>query len=231
MNKQLTILLSLTFLFLFSSSVYSEEIEVKREYWGNGKLKSETHYKDGMKEGLRIKWYENGKKKSEGNFKNGLQHGLWIWWNKNGTKKISKKAVLKNLAFKKEVNSYETEAIASEMKNDLKVSFEIYIDHYFSISEEGSLEFKLEFKTISVDLNDDGIDEVIVVTIGPGLCGSGGCGYSILQKFEDNWKQIGSFFGAPIVGHGFKLSNIKENGYFTIFSKNKYSGYSELNLP
>ena len=37
----LTFLLALTFLFLFSGSVYGQE-EVKKEYWDNGKLKSET---------------------------------------------------------------------------------------------------------------------------------------------------------------------------------------------
>ena len=41
-TKPLTFLLSLTFLFLFSGSVYGQE-EVKKEYWDNGKLKSETH--------------------------------------------------------------------------------------------------------------------------------------------------------------------------------------------
>ena len=41
--KQLTFLLALTFLFLFSSSVFSQETEVKKEYWENGKLKSEIH--------------------------------------------------------------------------------------------------------------------------------------------------------------------------------------------
>ena len=45
MNKQLTLLLSLTFLFLFSGSVYGQE-EVKKEYWGNGKLKGGIHSKD-----------------------------------------------------------------------------------------------------------------------------------------------------------------------------------------
>ena len=44
MNKPLTFLLSLTFLFLFSGSVYGQE-EVKKEYWDNGKLKSEVPYK------------------------------------------------------------------------------------------------------------------------------------------------------------------------------------------
>ena len=41
--KSLTFLLALTFLFLFSSSVFSQETEVKKEYWENGKLKSEIH--------------------------------------------------------------------------------------------------------------------------------------------------------------------------------------------
>ena len=38
MNKKLTYLLALTFLFLFSGSVFGQE-EVKKEYWDNGKLK------------------------------------------------------------------------------------------------------------------------------------------------------------------------------------------------
>ena len=41
--EPLTFLLALTFLFLFSSSVFSQETEVKKEYWENGKLKSEIH--------------------------------------------------------------------------------------------------------------------------------------------------------------------------------------------
>ena len=41
--KPLTFLLALTFLFLFSSSVFSQETEVKKEYWEKGKLKSEIH--------------------------------------------------------------------------------------------------------------------------------------------------------------------------------------------
>ena len=45
MNKQLTFLLSLTFLFLFSGSVYGQE-EVNKEYWNNRKLKGGIHSKD-----------------------------------------------------------------------------------------------------------------------------------------------------------------------------------------
>ena len=45
MKTKLTFLLSLTFLFLFSGSVYGQE-EVKKEYWGNGKLTGGIHSKD-----------------------------------------------------------------------------------------------------------------------------------------------------------------------------------------
>ena len=72
MNKQLTFLLSLTFLFLFSGSVYGQE-EVKKEYWDNGKLKSETHWKNGKQEGLETKWDENGKLTFQGNYVDGTE--------------------------------------------------------------------------------------------------------------------------------------------------------------
>ena len=49
MKTKLTFLLLLTFLFLFSGSVYGQE-EVKKEYYDNGKLKSETHYKNGKRD-------------------------------------------------------------------------------------------------------------------------------------------------------------------------------------
>ena len=48
MNKKITFLLALTFLFLFSGSVYGQE-EVRKDYHDNGKLKSEKHYKNGEK--------------------------------------------------------------------------------------------------------------------------------------------------------------------------------------
>ena len=61
--KPLTFLLALAFLFLFSGSVYGQE-EVRKEYWGDGKLKSESHYKDGNLDGRKTEWYEDGKVKS-----------------------------------------------------------------------------------------------------------------------------------------------------------------------
>ena len=49
-TKPLTFLLSLTFLFLFSGSVYGDESEVKKDYWDNGNLKIQTHYKNGKRD-------------------------------------------------------------------------------------------------------------------------------------------------------------------------------------
>jgi hypothetical protein len=49
MKPKLTFLLSLTFLFLFSGSVYGQE-EVNKEYWNNRKLKGGIHSKDGEKD-------------------------------------------------------------------------------------------------------------------------------------------------------------------------------------
>ena len=54
MNKQLTFLLSLTFLFLFSGSVYGDE--PIKTYWKNGNLMNETHYKDEKLEGVETWW-------------------------------------------------------------------------------------------------------------------------------------------------------------------------------
>ena len=69
-TKPLTFLLALTFLFLFSGSVYGEEPEVKNEFYDSGNLKIETHYKNGKKEGLRSSWYETGEKKRKVYYKN-----------------------------------------------------------------------------------------------------------------------------------------------------------------
>ncbi len=76
MKTKLTFLLSLTFLFLFSGSVYGKELEVKKTYWDNGKLKIETHYKNGVKVGLETLLYESGVKQYEMPWKDGEREGL-----------------------------------------------------------------------------------------------------------------------------------------------------------
>ena len=63
MNKSLTFILSITFLFLVGCSGNGEEPEVKKEFYDNGKLLSEFHIKNGKEEGLGTWWYESGRKK------------------------------------------------------------------------------------------------------------------------------------------------------------------------
>ena len=70
-TKPLTFLLALTFLFLFCGSVFGQESDVKKEYWNNGKLKSESHYKDGKLDGRKTEWHEDGEVKSVGYYDNG----------------------------------------------------------------------------------------------------------------------------------------------------------------
>ena len=79
-------LLSLSFLFLFSSFVYGDEPEAKREYYDNGKLKSVIYYKREIKEKLGTYWYESGIKKSTRHFKNGIENGIRKEWNNDGKK-------------------------------------------------------------------------------------------------------------------------------------------------
>jgi len=110
MKKPLTFLLSLTFLFLFSGLVSAQEPEVKREYWDNGKVKSEFRYKNGKKnsvftersitkkskyqylwgdvgeDGFYTEWYETGGKSVEQHHKDGKLDGVHISWYESGEK-------------------------------------------------------------------------------------------------------------------------------------------------
>ena len=69
-TKPLSFLLSLTFLFLFSGSVFGQETEVEHK----------NQYKDGKKDGLWISRYPDGKKHEEEHYINGVEEGHWIRW-------------------------------------------------------------------------------------------------------------------------------------------------------
>ena len=57
-----------------------------REFYSNGKIKSEYSYKEGKENGPFIQWYENGKKKQEGISYNGEWNGTINSWWENGQK-------------------------------------------------------------------------------------------------------------------------------------------------
>ena len=60
-TKSLTFLLALTFLFVFSGSVFGQE-EVKNEYGENKKSKSEIHFKNEKKDTLKTTSNDGGQK-------------------------------------------------------------------------------------------------------------------------------------------------------------------------
>ena len=68
MKTKLTFLLSLTFLFLFSGSVYGDE--PIKTYWKNGNLMNVTHFKEEKLEKVDTRWWKNGKKSRETHWKN-----------------------------------------------------------------------------------------------------------------------------------------------------------------
>lgn len=61
--------------------------EVKKEYYPNGKIKSETTYKDGKPDGPSITYYENGKKDSQIAYENGIPVGRGIFYFEDGNLK------------------------------------------------------------------------------------------------------------------------------------------------
>jgi antitoxin component YwqK of YwqJK toxin-antitoxin module len=50
----------------------------------NGRIATETNYKDGKKNGLYRGWHRNGNLATEANYKNGILNGLYRWWHENG---------------------------------------------------------------------------------------------------------------------------------------------------
>ena len=71
----------------------------------------------------------------------------------------------------------------------------------------------IKHKAISIDLNDDGVNEVIAYTEGSLVCGSGGCTSYILQEINSDWKIIGEFFP----GHFFETNKNHTNGFLNIY--------------
>ena len=76
--KSILTAITLTPLFLFYSNcfVYSQGLNIKKEYWKNGKIRLEESYKEEQLEGLSRYFYENGIKMSEVNYTNGKKMAL-----------------------------------------------------------------------------------------------------------------------------------------------------------
>ena len=59
-------------------------VQVKKDYWENGNLKSELRYENGMLNGLCTWYMVNGKPQMEVTYRNDTMHGLSRRWHENG---------------------------------------------------------------------------------------------------------------------------------------------------
>ena len=60
------------------------EVKIIKEWFRNGQIKLEQHFKEGEKNGSWSTWYEDGIKKSEKTYVTGLIHGLVLHWDEKG---------------------------------------------------------------------------------------------------------------------------------------------------
>ena len=141
---------------------------------------------------------------------------------------------LKPIVLKDGANAYETKAIASAMSERILDTFKYYFEesHFThgprcadkTVECRGNLDFNINFRAASVDLNSDGIDEVIVYYEAPGFCGSGGCTSYILAptNMDDSWVILGKFLS----GYGPSISSLTTNGHNDIH----YAGKNDSSI-
>lgn len=72
------IVLVLSYLFAFYMITYSNaEIEVKKEYYPNGQLRSEIPYKKGREDGIMRRYYPDGSLQLDVSYRDGKKEGAW----------------------------------------------------------------------------------------------------------------------------------------------------------
>ena len=94
-----------------------------------------------------------------------------------------------------------------------------------------NINYSLDFSAASIDLNNDGIDEVLVQFENANQCGpTGPCYTDILYKDEDTWIFIGDGTN-DLRGSNLYVSNKYKNGYQTIFIMENLDGVKKkINL-
>jgi hypothetical protein len=140
-----------------------------------------------------------------------------------GTSWGSDDTSFQEIKFQDGADAYESRAISESLTEHIIGSFELFFtDSHFPYGpycedkKKGScrqnLEYKLEFKTASIDLDGDRVNEVIVKIIGPNECGSLGCTSYILKNYSEGWKTIGMIFPEGV----WEASSFYKNGMRTI---------------
>ena len=141
---------------------------------------------------------------------------------------------LQSIELKDGANAYESKAIASAMSERILDTFKYYFEesHFIhgprcadkTVECRDNLDFSINFRAASVDLNSDDIDEVIVYYEAPNFCGSGGCTSYILAptNMDDSWVILGEFFP----GYDPSISSMTTNGHNDIHYKGNNGSYT-----
>ena len=122
------------------------------------------------------------------------------------------------LELEERLDGYQRDAVIAALPDEIIGLFEMYFteSHFPSFPIDShirkNLGFFIDFKGLSVDLNDDGILEVLVRLDHTLACGSGGCYTYILVKENGTWKNKGTLFGASNI----HLRNEFMNGFQVI---------------
>ena len=58
---------------------------IRREYYSNGKLRSEQEFLDGQRDGPGRSLHVNGKTHYTYSYRAGKMHGIWECWSEDGT--------------------------------------------------------------------------------------------------------------------------------------------------
>ncbi len=185
-----------------------------------GEFKNHYGYKNGIPYGWGDKTNKDGTSFT-GLFKNGQLNGFARKLSSQG--KTVMEGIFENnifigearkLLYQEEVDSFQQQAIK-----------EVFDSQINDKDCQASGVICARFRTINVDLNVDGFNEIIVMQASSYWCGSGGCYSYILSKDqnEDYWKILDSVFGADW-SHVLISSKMTESYYDIYLGKYKCVG-------
>jgi len=134
------------------------------------------------------------------------------------------KEEIRPITLHKGLDSYQTAAVIDSLSSIIQHTFSIYLkESHFPYGatcsnstkncKKQNLNFNINFEAASVDLNEDGLKDVLVRLENSLLCGSGGCHTHILVNRNGIWQAFGSVFGASNIN----IRDTIKNGFQVIF--------------
>ena len=178
----------------------------------DGKFKTYADYKNGIPNGSGSLTTKDGTS-FVGLFKNGKLNGFGQQISSQG--KIVKEGIFKNDKFIGKARKLLYQAEPDPFQQ--KVVSQLFDTQINDKDCKASGALCAGFRPISVDLNLDGFNEIIVMHASPYWCGSGGCYSYILSKDqkEGNWKILDLVFGAD--WDGVLISPGMTDNYYDIY--------------